>query len=127
MEGKIASLLLVKSLGMKNVLEPNERVEADDGLVGEDPDTARVPGSVVHHHDDQMMRVRCTARRRHETGNKRIKDWRIMAVQFTHEIEFHGACFRACATLTQLAIEFGKPLYQLDYYEPPVPPRMDDN
>lgn len=42
---------------LKHMLDDGEWVEADDGYVGEDPATVKVPGSVLHDQDPQMLRV----------------------------------------------------------------------
>ena len=106
--------------GLKEMLDENERVEADDGYLGEDPLHAKVPKSMVHGHDEKMLVVRTHVRRRHETANKRIKQFGCVATKFRHDISLHGCCFRACTVLTQLAIEHGKPLFGVDgYVDPP--------
>jgi hypothetical protein len=106
---------------LKHMLEENERVEADDGYLGEDPLHAKVPKSMVHGHDEKMLVVRTHVRQRHETANKRIKQFACVATKFRHDISFHGSCFRACTVLTQLAIENGKPLFGVDHYADPRP------
>ena len=104
---------------LKEMLDENERVEADDGYRGEDPLHAKVPKSMVHGHDEKMLVVRTHVRRRHETANKRIKQFACVATKFRHDISFHGCCFRACTVLTQLAIEYGKPLFGVENYADP--------
>ena len=96
---------------LKQMLGDCERVEADDGYVGDDPVNVRVPGSVVHNHDGKQKYVRARVRRRHETVNKRIKQFKCMDTVFRHDLSFHAACFRACAVLTQLSINNGHPLF----------------
>ena len=107
---------------LKHRLEENERAEADDGYVGEDPVNLKVPGSVVHGHDEKQKVSRCVVRRRHETANKRIKQFGVVAkgTIFRHDLSFHGDCFRACVVLTQLAIENGHPLFPVDDYRDPA-------
>ena len=109
---------------LKEMLDENERVEADDGYLGEDPLHAKVPKSMVHGHDEKMLVVRTHVRRRHETANKRIKQFACVSTKFRHDISFHGCCFRACTVLTQLAIENGKPLFGVDNYADPRPRMM---
>ena len=67
-------------------------------------------------------------RQRHETVNKRFKDWGILKNRWEHDLGRHGACMRAVVVLTQLSIECGKPLFQFDYDDnpnnlPPAPAR----
>ena len=85
---------------------------------------AKVPKSMVHGHDEKMLVVRTLVRRRHETANKRIKQFACVSAKFRHDISFHGSCFRACTVLTQLAIENGKPLFGVDNYADPRPRMM---
>ena len=106
---------------LKWMLDANERVEADDGYVGEDPVTVKVPKSMVHDQDPQMLRVRGRVRRWHEGLNKLIKQFKVVGkgTIFRHDLSFHGDCFTACAVLTQLQIQNGHPLYDSgDYYDP---------
>jgi len=105
---------------LKQMLEDGERVEADDGYVGEDPTNVKVPGSMVHDQDPQMLRVRGRVRRRHENVNKLIKQFKVVGKStiFKHDLSFHGTCFTACTVLTQLQIENGHDLYDIgNYYD----------
>jgi len=97
---------------VKQMLEDDERVEADDGYVGEDPVNAKVPGSVVHQHDDKQLCIRGIVRRRHETANKRIKQFECVNTVFRHDLSFHGDCFK-------LSIENGHPLFPTQDYRDP--------
>lgn len=105
---------------LKQLLEENERVEADDGYVGEDPSNIKVPGSIVHQHGNKQLYVRGRVRRRHETVNKRIKQFKCLDTVFRHNLDFHGDCFRACAVLTQLQFEIGHPMFSTDEYKDPA-------
>ena len=88
-------------------------MEADDGCIGEDPTKTKVPASMVHDQDDKRMEMRSRVRR-HETCNKRLKQFKCIDTVFRHDIEFHGTCFRACAVLTQLELQNGHPLFPVD-------------
>ena len=105
---------------LKHRLDPFERVEADDGYVGEDPANIKVPGSVVHDHDDRQLIVRTRVRRRHEGINKRIKQFKCVETVFRQDIAFHKDCFFACAVLTQLEIENGHPHFDTSEYKDPA-------
>lgn len=126
--------LMIFRYALKEMLDPNERVEADDGYVGEDPSTAKVPGSMVHDQDPKLLYVRSKVRQRHETANKRFKDWGILKKRFEHDLELHGPCVKAIIVLTQLEIENGLPLFDVPYNDdasklPPASqrPRMQRN
>lgn len=101
---------------LKHLLEDGERVEADDGYVGEDPLRVKTTHGAVHNPDPQVKYVRARVRLRHETVNKRIKQFECMKTVFRHAVEFHGTCFRACAVLTQLSINNGNPLFEVGQY-----------
>lgn len=98
---------------MKQALDKNERVEADDGYKGEDPEFIKTPSGIVH--DEEKLALRSRVRSRHETVNKRLKQFECLSSEFRHDILFHGKCFRAVAVLTQLSIEHGMHLFSVDY------------
>ena len=104
---------------VKWLLEDGEQVEADDSYLGEDPLNANVPGSMVHSQDDAVLLNRALVRRRHESVNKRFKQFKCASTTFRHDISFHGPCFRAVVVLTQLAILRGKPLWTVAGYVDP--------
>jgi hypothetical protein len=54
-------------------------------------------------------------RAHHETVNKRFKQWSCLLSRFRHDIGKHGDVFRCVAVLTQLAIENGEPLFEVEY------------
>ena len=100
---------------LKWMLGVGERVEADDGYRGEDPLKAKVPASMVHNQDDVFLKMRSYVRRRQETVNKRMKQFKVLFTVFRGDITFHGSCFRAVAVLTQLKIDHGVKLFDVEY------------
>ena len=56
------------------------------------------------------------ARARHENVNARFKNWKVMKHQFRHPLHFHTICFHAVVVLTQLDIEHGSPLSQVQFH-----------
>ena len=54
-------------------------------------------------------------RARHETLNGRLKNWGILSQVFHHHIMTHGDVFRACAVVTQLTVENGEPLFEVEH------------
>ncbi len=50
---------------------------------------------------------------RHETVNKRIKQFKILKHRYRHGLEKHPSVFHAVANLTQLMIENGHPLFSV--------------
>jgi DDE superfamily endonuclease len=103
---KIAKDDLFKSLA------PNEMVVADGGYRdgGWHADT---PNGL----NDYMSRIKSVARARHETINKRIKQFNVLRSTFRHDLEKHGFCFHAAANITQLIIEHEEPPFQVEYYD----------
>ncbi len=55
------------------------------------------------------------ARARHKTLNGWLKNWGILSQVFRHHIMMHGDVFRVCAVVTQLTIENGEPLFEVEY------------
>lgn len=50
---------------------------------------------------------------RHETVNRRIKQFRCMNHVFRHALNLHPTFFHAVVNLTQIMIENGEPLYEV--------------
>ena len=92
-------------------------VEADDGYVGEAPQHVKCPKSIGGH-DETTEAMQSIVRRRHETVNKRFKQWKILKDIYREEITKHWMAFRVCAIVTQLSIENGEPLFSVDYQDP---------
>ncbi len=87
---------------------------ADKGYVGEAPEFVKCPNcpTVPEHHLPMMARVM----KRHETLNGRLKNWGILEQVFRQrDITHHADVLRAVAIITQLTIENGEPLFQVEY------------
>ena len=111
--GKYPDITIFR-LGIKHDLDPNERVLADKGYVGEAPEFIKCPNcpTVPEHHLLMQARVM----KRHETFNGRLKNWGILEQVFRQQdITQHGDVLRAVAIITQLSIENGEPLFQVEY------------
>ena len=96
-------------------LAEGERVEADAGYVGEFPRFVKTP---VPYESPEVIRMRKATLARHETVNKRFKQWGCLKQVFRHSHDLaykHASVFRAVAVITQLAIEDGEPLYAVKY------------
>ena len=88
-------------------------MEADEGYHGH-VDKVKVPDNDMLSKKSEMQgRVR----ERHETLNRRLKNWGILGQVFRHNVLLHGMGFHACAVLTQLTIENGEPLFEVEYYD----------
>ena len=107
--------LTIFRMALKHCLVNNERVEADLGYRGEnpDPDKVKTPGPLYM--DEKYVAMKSNVASHHETVNKCLKQYNCLMQQFQHGIAKHAACFRGVAVLAQLAIEHGEPLYQVEY------------
>lgn len=94
-------------------LEENEVVEADDAYIGEHPTHIRCPAGIFALDDN--IEAASRVRSHQESVNERLKNWNILGHAFRHDLCKHGDCFRALAVLTQLAIDRGEKLFQVDY------------
>jgi hypothetical protein len=97
-------------------LDEGERVEADDGYLGESPRYVKCPASITA--DPTTDAMQSHVRRRQETVNKRFKQWNILKHVYRNDITQHGNAFRLIAIVTQLCIDSGEPLFQVDYEDP---------
>lgn len=95
---------------LQSFLDPNERVEADDGYKGE-PKSCKTPSEMCSMLEGRRFRQRVRAR--HETINARLKKFGILEQRYRHNILQHGVIFRAVAVMIQLEIESGHPLFSL--------------
>jgi hypothetical protein len=62
----------------------------------------------------QEKHMKKNARARHETVNRRFKQFNCLK-SFRHGKELHAYCFNSVAVLTEIGIEYGEPLYSIDY------------
>lgn len=108
--GAVHDITIFRENLLHMLLADDEKAVADKGYRGE-PATIDLPdeGSI------EWQRQKARARARHETCNRRFKTWNAIGTQFRHNINFHQACFHAVATITELQIENGKPLFELGH------------
>ena len=93
---------------LKFMLGDCERVEADDGHRGE-PGKIKAASGLCTKAEKKM---KAKVRSRHETVNKRFKQWGCLKQAFWRDDEQrHSSVFRAVAVITQLSIEDGEPLF----------------
>lgn len=97
---------------LKCMLGEEERVEADNGYVGE-PTKIDLPREMAN--DEAQIAVKAVVRARHETINRRFKQWGCMNRVWRHEYSKHGIAFRAIAVLIQLGIFEGDVPFQVEY------------
>ena len=88
-------------------LDDGEKVEAVKGYRGEGQ-YVNTPAEGSH--------IQARVRARHETVNKRLKQWSCLSRSFRHEGERHQVVFGAVAGITQLALENEEHLYDVNEY-----------
>ena len=101
---------------LKHYLGKHERVEAGDRYRGEAPGKVKCPASFANPIENKCMQQR--VRSRHETANKRFKQWAILDQTYRHNIDDHAYIFNAIVVLTQLYLENGEPLFFVNYKDP---------
>lgn len=93
-------------------LENGEMVEADRGYRGE-PTKIRLPVDYV---TESQKKKKSKARARHETVNRRFKQFGALGTRFRHDVSLHKTVFESVVVLTQLEIANGSPLFHVDFY-----------
>jgi hypothetical protein len=88
-----------------------EMVEADKGYRGERLYCV-VPDDNA---DAAQRRMKYRVAQRHETVNKRLKQWGCLKRVFRHNILKHQSVFGAVAVITQLSLQNGEPLFSVEY------------
>ena len=80
-----------------DMVDPGEKTVADEGYSDD---------NYFIHHKKIMSR--------HETVNRRLKQFGVLSQRFRHDRRLHPPCFHAVANMTQLMIAHGEKLYDLD-------------
>ena len=101
--GKWPDLKIFRENGLKDALEPGEMVEADNGYRGE-PKHIRIKDD---YHSKMERKEKERIRARHETVNRRFKQFKILHDVFRHNLKLHRHVFRAVVVLTQIEIDCG--------------------
>lgn len=102
--------LRIARSALVDALDPGEYYLADGGY--RDGNQWSVTPSGHHRFDD---RQKSAVRARHETYNKRLKDWGALREVYRHKLELHSQVFRAIANIIQIAIASGETLFQVEY------------
>ncbi|KAI2500891.1 hypothetical protein MHU86_13552 [Fragilaria crotonensis] len=108
--GKYPDVKIFKE-GLMHHLGVNELVEADRGYRGRDV-KARTPDDFVSRTD---RRAKGRARARHETVNRRLKQWGCMGQKWRHFRHKHKLAFCAVVVITQIVFESGERPFQCRY------------
>lgn len=101
--GAYPDLKLARELFV-DFLDPGERAMADEGY--KDATHFLLPDISNNKRHKYIMS-------RHETINKRIKQFRVLSEAYRHDIASHKLCFHAVVNLTQLVIKNEEPLFSI--------------
>lgn len=101
--------------GLIHNLDHGERVEADDGYIGECPTHCKCPGALTVLPQQQRMRARL--RMRHESINEKIKNFQCLVKIFKHGLDKHSHCFHAAVVITQIALSGGEEFMDMREYD----------
>ena len=93
---------------LKRMLRPGEMVVADKGYRGKR--CIRTAYNKVSQTDGRAMNKDLA---RHETVNRRLKQFNVLGCRFRHELHKHVVCFDACTVVTQLCFNCGEKHYRV--------------
>ena len=96
--------LVIFRLKLKGMLDLNEKAVADRGHSDE---RCVIPRAENDWSDLSALLAR------HETMNRRLKQFTVLSNSFRHDRSLHSRCFPAICNLTQLMIENGEPLFNV--------------
>ncbi len=68
-----------------------------------------------HCNPEENLAMQAHVGSQHETLNRQLKNWGILAQVYRHDIVAHGTVFHACAVVTQLSITNREPLFKVEY------------
>ncbi len=88
------------------MLDKEERAIADKGYTD---DMALTPDTIS---SPKPSSLHSALRARHETVNKRLKQFAVCNSKFRHALSYHGTCFHAVSRITQLAL-LEEPLFDV--------------
>jgi hypothetical protein len=98
-----------------NELNLRERVEADDGYVGESPYVTKLSSAVLSRSSEEADAMQKRVQGLHETVNAHLKSFQVLDQVYRHDPTQHGYVFWAVAVLVQLSMKNGDPLFGVNY------------
>ena len=103
---------------LMHALPQGEKAEADMGYRGE-PTKIDLPEENIFGSNIQRE-AKALVRSRHETCNRRFKQWNSLSLVFRHNLKKHKTVFDSVAVLTQISIDYGNKLFSVDYKTKPM-------
>ena len=88
-------------------------MEEDNEYIGEVPQKVKFPGCASNPTKNQAMKNQ--VRSRQETINRRLKNLAILNVMCCHYLMEHGIFFWVIVVITQIGINGGERLFEVDY------------
>ena len=96
---------------LQGLLLPDEKVVADGGYRDGEEYTTETPSGYNTY--DQYMKS--MARARHETLNRRFKQYRILGSRYRGDVKDHRYVMLAISNIVQLDIEYGNTPFHVSY------------
>ena len=91
--GLISTFFLIFCNGLMKELELGERVEVDDGYVGESPYMIEVPSVVLTHSSEETDIMQKIVQGWHETVNAHLKSFQVLDQVYCRDATQHGYVF----------------------------------
>ena len=110
--GKLNDLEIFRK-SLRSWLDPFERVEADDGYIGESPAKVICPKCITC--PNERKKMMSIVRMRQETVNKRLKQWSILCQTYRHDLVDHRDVFATIVVIIQITITNGEPVFAVEY------------
>jgi hypothetical protein len=108
--GAYSDRKIAKEEGLEYCLADGEKYIADAGYRG-----GRAVTPNGQNDNEQWMQSKVRAR--HETLNRRLKQFGVLEQTFRHDRSKHRAVFSAIANLTQITLREESPLFQVEYID----------
>lgn len=104
--GEYSDLKLARA-GYVDAVGPDEMTIADDTY--KDANFFIYPSG-----NPESIREQKRIMARHETVNRRLKQWGVLQKVFRHSLQLHSPCFYAVVNVTQIMFDNNEGLYQLN-------------
>lgn len=108
--GEVNDLQMFFLSGLPDMLDENERVDADQGYIGANPEFCVTPDGIgPGRHTESHKKEKKRIDGRAETVNENWSSYACMSKKpFRHDIAQHQVMFYAIGVFTQVAIELGE-------------------
>jgi hypothetical protein len=97
------------NVGLGAKIPAGKKVIADRGYTGKDVELC-TPNTFD---SDEVRKYKSRARSRHETINRKLKDFSILETRFRHHVKKHQNVFEAVAVIVQIDMNNGMKLFDI--------------